>query len=149
MRSPFPGMDPYLEDPIFWSSFHNRFLVAIADAITPHIIPKYYVEIDFLRTGKPMTMGGATGEMDYHILVSRSNLRPSADLYAFTIQESIPDFPLPLQSDDEDLLVNLQEISEGVYDRSAYSLRLNYTDPVPPPALSKTDLSWIQELLQP
>ncbi len=46
MRSPFPGMDPYLEDPIFWSSFHNRFLVAIADTIAPHLQPKYYVEIE-------------------------------------------------------------------------------------------------------
>jgi hypothetical protein len=109
----------------------------------------HLVEIDFLRTGKPMTMGGATGEMDYHILVSRSNLRPSADLYAFTIQEPIPDFLLPLQADDEDLPVNLQEIFESVYDLSAYSLRLNYTQPIPPPALSEPDRLWIQELLQP
>jgi Protein of unknown function (DUF4058) len=257
MRSPFPGMDPYLEDPIFWSSFHSRFLVAIADAITPQVIPKYYVEIeartyidngeddiligipdavvlanktqalaqssptatavqvrpqrvrvpmalelkerylqvrelgtdavitviellspknkragkgredyeakrldilasashlveiDFLRAGNPMTMAGATGAMDYHILVSRSNLRPCADLYAFTLQEPIPDFLLPLQAEDEDLLINLQEIFEGVYERSAYSIRLNYTNPVPPPALSESDRRWVQELLQP
>lgn len=37
MKSPFPGMDPYLEDPAFWSDFHSRFLnywcEAIADAL--------------------------------------------------------------------------------------------------------------------
>ncbi|XQQ07977.1 MAG: DUF4058 family protein [Leptolyngbya sp. IPPAS B-1204] len=27
MRSPFPGMDPYLEYPAFWSSFHTRLIL--------------------------------------------------------------------------------------------------------------------------
>ena len=31
MPSPFPGMDPYLEDPRTWLSFHNPFIVAIAE----------------------------------------------------------------------------------------------------------------------
>jgi hypothetical protein len=46
MPSPFPGMEPYLEQAIFWSSFHTRFMVAIADAITPNLRPKYYVEVE-------------------------------------------------------------------------------------------------------
>jgi len=37
MNSPFPGMDPYLEDPAFWSDFHHTFIgcwrEAIADAL--------------------------------------------------------------------------------------------------------------------
>jgi hypothetical protein len=37
MLSPFPGMNPYLEQPSFWSSFHNRFMVAIANAIEPQL----------------------------------------------------------------------------------------------------------------
>jgi hypothetical protein len=35
MRSPFPGMNPYLEQPAFWSSFHTRLMVAIADTVAP------------------------------------------------------------------------------------------------------------------
>lgn len=46
MPSPFPGMDPYLEQPEFWSSVHSRFIVAIADAIAPHLRPKFYVKIE-------------------------------------------------------------------------------------------------------
>lgn len=46
MPSPFPGMDPYLEQPNFWSSFHSRFLVAIADTIGPQLRPRYYVEVE-------------------------------------------------------------------------------------------------------
>lgn len=46
MPSPFPGMDPYLEQPAFWSSFHSRLMVAIADAIEPQLSPQYYVEVE-------------------------------------------------------------------------------------------------------
>jgi hypothetical protein len=31
MPSPFPGMDPYLENPEFWPGVHNRLIVAIID----------------------------------------------------------------------------------------------------------------------
>lgn len=46
MPSPFPGMDPYLEQPVFWSAFHSRLIVAIADAIALCLRPKYYVEVE-------------------------------------------------------------------------------------------------------
>ena len=45
MRSPFPGMNPYLEQPIFWSEFHSRLIVAIADALAPNLLPKYYIGV--------------------------------------------------------------------------------------------------------
>ncbi|MBW4591124.1 DUF4058 family protein [Aetokthonos hydrillicola] len=46
MSSPFPGMNPYLENPELWSEVHSRLIVAIADAIAPHIRPKYRVAIE-------------------------------------------------------------------------------------------------------
>lgn len=46
MPSPFPGMDPYLEQPTFWSSFHQRLLVAIADAIGPQLRLTCYAEVE-------------------------------------------------------------------------------------------------------
>jgi hypothetical protein len=46
MPSPFPGMDPYLEQPTFWSSFHSRLMVALADALAPQLRPRYYVEVE-------------------------------------------------------------------------------------------------------
>ena len=33
MPSPFPGMDPYLENPDLWSEVHSRLIVAISDAL--------------------------------------------------------------------------------------------------------------------
>jgi Protein of unknown function (DUF4058) len=46
MPSPFPGMNPYLEDPNRWSDFHNRLIVALADTLTPQLLPKYQVNIE-------------------------------------------------------------------------------------------------------
>ena len=46
MPSPFPGMNPYLENPELWPEIHSRLIVAIADAVAPHICPKYRVAIE-------------------------------------------------------------------------------------------------------
>jgi hypothetical protein len=39
-------MDPYLEQPAFWASFHSRFMVALADAIEHDLAPDYYIEVE-------------------------------------------------------------------------------------------------------
>jgi hypothetical protein len=46
MPYPFPGMNPYLEQPAFWSSVHSRLIVALADAVAPQILPNYYIEVE-------------------------------------------------------------------------------------------------------
>jgi Protein of unknown function (DUF4058) len=46
MPNPFPGMNPYLENPELWRSVHNRLIVAIADVLTPQLLPKYLVDIE-------------------------------------------------------------------------------------------------------
>jgi hypothetical protein len=260
MASPFPGMDPYLEQAVFWPEFHSRLIVAIADALAPSLLPKYYVavetrtyrdsadgellvgipdavvlstpgssspakpesfssratttvqpqsvilpmpleikeryleireassnavitvvevlsptnkrpgegrrlystkrqtvlgsashlvEIDLLRAYEPMAMHPVAPEATstYRILVSRSECRPQADLYEFTIQESMPEFPLPLQAAGEQVTVDLQPLVNGIYDRSGYGLRIDYQAPVPPPTLTVDDQAWIREVL--
>lgn len=46
MDKRFPGMDPFLEQPELWPQVHNRLIVAIADALTPQIVPQYRVSIE-------------------------------------------------------------------------------------------------------
>jgi len=46
MLSPFTGMNPYLELPALWHEFHNRLIVAISDALTPYLQPRYYVAVE-------------------------------------------------------------------------------------------------------
>ena len=45
MPSPFPGMDPYLEDPDRWPDVHHRLITNIAGVLQPQVQPRYHVRI--------------------------------------------------------------------------------------------------------
>ncbi|MBD1926083.1 DUF4058 family protein [Trichocoleus sp. FACHB-90] len=253
MPSPFPGVDPYLENPELWAEVHHRLITAIADAIAPSLRPKYrvaiekriylsdvkdsdlvmipdvtvfsnpnatqsqstatltsprepitvtvpipeetregyleirevktgdvitvieilspknkgagvgrkvyeakrqqvltsashLVEIDLLRRGKPMPIESHI-QADYRILVSQAHRRPVAHLYAFSVQEEIPSFPLPLQSGDAEVQLELQTLLSGVYDRAGFDLTVDYTQPAIPP-LKGENAVWADALLR-
>lgn len=42
----FPGMDPYLEDPLLWPGFHNRLVVYLADQLQPQLRPRYIAAVE-------------------------------------------------------------------------------------------------------
>lgn len=46
MPSPFPGMNPYLEQPTGWKDFHTRFIPAAAAVISQQVRPRYFVKIE-------------------------------------------------------------------------------------------------------
>lgn len=46
MLGPFPGMDPYLEDPAFWSDFHASFITYCRDALSDSLPDNYEARID-------------------------------------------------------------------------------------------------------
>lgn len=257
MRSPFPGMNPYLENPELWAEVHHWMITMIAESLVPKLRPKYrvgiekriyqtvenesllvgipdvtversttpttteasvvavvasppikpinvnlpmpeevregylevrevgtgevvtvvevlspknkragegrkaylskrqkilgssthLVEIDLLRGGKSMPILGNEIPADYRILVSRSNIRPKAELYPFNLQEPIPTFPLPLQRGDSEPLLDLQTLIHEVYDRAGLDLAIDYSSK-PIPGLSSSHTAWMNQLLQ-
>ena len=46
MDSPFPGMNPYLENPTTWPNLHSRLIVAIANLLGSETRPKYRVVVE-------------------------------------------------------------------------------------------------------
>jgi Protein of unknown function (DUF4058) len=46
MHNPFPGMNPYLENPALWAEVHHRLISAIAISLAPALRPKYRVAIE-------------------------------------------------------------------------------------------------------
>jgi hypothetical protein len=46
MASPFPGMNPYLENPLLWSEIHNLLIAGIFRKLNPQLRPKYRVAIE-------------------------------------------------------------------------------------------------------
>ncbi|GAB4425810.1 MAG: DUF4058 family protein [Chloroflexi bacterium OHK40] len=41
MEAPFPGMDPYLEQPSLWPDVHHRVITALGDQLQERIAPRY------------------------------------------------------------------------------------------------------------
>lgn len=106
----------------------------------------HLVEIDLLRQGKPMPMKGQEIQSHYRIVVSRSSERPKADLYAFNLQQELPSFPLPLQPEDTEPVINLQELLHRLYDQGSYDLVIDYAGaPIPP--RSTADAAWVDKVL--
>lgn len=46
MPNPFPGMNPYLENPNVWPSLHSRLINEIADAISSALPPGYAADVE-------------------------------------------------------------------------------------------------------
>ena len=46
MPSPFPGMNPYLENPRFWLGFHSQFVAAISQDLNAHLGESYIALVE-------------------------------------------------------------------------------------------------------
>jgi len=103
------------------------------------------VEIDLLRSGERMPVGGARPDCDYSILVSRSWRRPSAHLVPFGVRDRVPAFPVPLRREEEEPPVDLGVLLASLYDRAGYDLRVRYDRPAQPP-LRPEDAAWANAL---
>jgi Protein of unknown function (DUF4058) len=122
MPSPFPGMDPYLEQPVFWSEFHNRLIVAISDAIVPSLLPRYYVGVE-TRTYRDYSDGELLiGIPDAVILSSKGedqDLASSPELspsLAVATQVRPQEVMLPVSSERKERYLEVREAateSEG------------------------------------
>jgi len=53
MKSPFPGMDPYLEAPDLWRGLHTRLITYIADSLQPQLVPRYVAMVEDRVTVEP------------------------------------------------------------------------------------------------
>ena len=98
MPTPFPGMDPYLERPGFWEEVHTRLIVAIADNLSPAVMPRYRVGVE-RRTYLTVTESAkelSVGKPDVLVIQSRGNgglaLTPSPIAVA---PPQVADLPMP------------------------------------------------------
>ncbi|MBI4630411.1 MAG: DUF4058 family protein [Chloroflexi bacterium] len=108
----------------------------------------HFIEIDLVRAGDILPMGIPTDAVgDYHIIVSRAQHRPRADVYAFKLRQPIPNFPVPLLQEDPEPTVPLNQLVHELYDRARYDLVIDYAQPLKPP-LAKEDQEWANALIK-
>lgn len=104
----------------------------------------HFVEIDLLRGWEPPSIYGPEDTGDYRILVSRSEQRPRAQLFTWTVLEPIPTIVLPLKGDDG-LALALKPVVDKACDRT--DLLVNYQQ-APLPPLRQAENRWLETFLQ-
>src|SRR5690349_18325078 len=56
MPSPFPGMDPFLEDPGYFHPIHQRLIAYVSEQLQPLLPEPYYAELEdrvWIEAAKP------------------------------------------------------------------------------------------------
>jgi hypothetical protein len=162
MPSPFPGMDPYLEDPFFWHQVHSQLIVALSHDLGGKLRPKYYaaIEISGVKQRHLEVRQVGTHESiaaisllppknhQFQVLVSAPGDRSNPTLYSSGLRDAIPVFLLPLRSEDEAIAVDLGRLLREVYDQACFDLQIDYGQPVPEPILSEEDAAWVKTLVR-
>ena len=93
----------------------------------------HWVEIDLLRKGEPLLVRELYPECDYTVHVSRAGRRPRGTVWPIRLDQQLPRIPIPLKEGDSDAELDLQPLLDSVYDRGAYSFKIDYRKtPVPP-----------------
>lgn len=80
------------------------------------------------------------------IFVSRTESRPRAKLYPFSLRMPIPPIPIPLLPEDGAVDLDLNAVLHSLYGRARYDLRLDYSRP-PVPPLDEAEQPWAADLI--
>ncbi|NET30547.1 MAG: DUF4058 family protein [Cyanothece sp. SIO1E1] len=113
--SPFPGMDPYLEQPAFWSSFHSRLIVAIANVIESELAAQYYVEVE-TRTYLNNEAGSLLIGIPDAVVVSVQTPLPNSSSESkgkVTMQARPQKITLPMPETVQERYLEIREIETG------------------------------------
>ena len=65
MPSPFPGMDPYLENTDFWQGFHNGFMHYAQEMLQPRLPKGYNATLEMRVYFEPDPSGGVGGNKGF------------------------------------------------------------------------------------
>lgn len=95
MPSPFPGMDPYIEQPMIWRDFHNDMAAEIRARLNAHIQPKYFARLEGYVTYEVVTLSQ----------ISRERKSPEVSVWQPEIREApvayAPRATIPIESEVE------------------------------------------------
>ncbi|MGA2498164.1 MAG: DUF4058 family protein, partial [Tepidisphaeraceae bacterium] len=114
MVCPFPGMDPYLEDPAFWPDFHRRFITEIADALLTTLPAGYDARIDEqLRLVSHDEAGTKTLYPDVTVSTDALPRHPSPSLSSMgTVVLEPVTIPAPAMEEVRDVWVEVRHLPD-------------------------------------
>jgi hypothetical protein len=106
------------------------------------------LEIDLLCQGKRFPMLTPLPNNPYFIFLHRGSGSTDVFIWPLSLAEPIPPVPVPLLEPDPDLPLDLGKAIQNIYDRAAYDLRIDYSQPPPKPDLSDDETAWIHAHLK-
>ncbi len=110
MPSPFPGMDPYLENPELWSSVHSRLIVAMANDLVDHLSEKYRVEVE-KRVYTADDEAVLVGIPDVTVATTQTKVSSAS---ATLVQPSPEKVTLPLSETITERYLEIREVATGM-----------------------------------
>ena len=109
MKSPFPGMDPYLEHHALWPDVHNRLIASIADFIAPEVAPNYYVRLESRAYIVGIESNQYLGRPDVAI-ASPIGLLPTRGHLPSTFGEGVVEIELPFEDEVNHFYLELRSV---------------------------------------
>lgn len=109
-----------------------------------HAAGVHLLEIDLLRRGRRVALNYGLPSTHYLFSLWRAGSDQN-EIWARPVQQSLPVLPVPLKSPDPDALLPLKTALDLIYQRSLYSLSIDYDKDPPPPAFSKAEREWMRE----
>jgi hypothetical protein len=108
----------------------------------------HFIEIDLLRGGERTPLDPPVDRASYYVSLSRVDSRPRLDVWTIQLDSRLPRIPVPLDEHDPDVIVDLGEVVASVYERGGYDARIDYSQPVPSPALSDSEARIVSKILK-
>ena len=91
-----------------------------------------FVEIDLLRRGQRMPMEEDWPASPYYVLTCWKRRAPICKVWPAHFDRPLPKLSVPLSPPDDDLILDLQPMVDTIYERSRYSVDIDYQKPCHP-----------------
>jgi hypothetical protein len=103
-------MDPYLEHPAFWPDVHNSLIVAIRDALTPLVAPRYYIGLErrayLLKPDDIVFIGRPDISVVSHAPSPQPASRPLAEVGVLEVE-------VPMTDEVSENFLEIREVNTG------------------------------------
>lgn len=103
----------------------------------------HLVEIDLLRGDERLPMVDPLPVADFYATVSHASRRPTCNIWYWNLPDPLPSIRIPLRHPDPDVVLDLQRVFTGAYDRAGYAYSLGYDRDVTP-ELNAEAREWVR-----
>ena len=107
----------------------------------------HYLEIDLLRVGERFPLAGPLPSVPYFVFLSRATRRPRVEIWPIPLDQPLPTVPVPLLPGDPDVMLDLQQALQTIYEWYNYERAADHAgEPAFP--LAPEQQAWADERLR-